>query len=1746
MNFTVSERCLTTDSFDCAADKRNKDNAEHWPDVPLDRDCKAGTKCTDQLSPTFFTTKRLTKVSAQFHDGSDYSTVDSWAFAHGFPEPGDGTDPTLWLDSITHTGHVGGEADNPALTFTGTPMPNRVDSTSDGVAPLNKWRVSAVYTETGGQLDVTYSDPDCTAGSTPTPHTNTRRCYPVEWVPSGRGDDDITDWFHKYVVTQVKEIDLVTDQPDVTTTYDYRGDAAWRYMDADGFTKDDKRTWSQWRGYETVRVISGMPDGTQSEEEHHFFRGMHGDHLPEGTRTVKVTDSEGVEHTDHDRYSGQTLETLTRNGPGGDIVEKEITLPWSQKTGSRTYSWGTLDAYRVDVASVRSYSPLADGSWRQQRVDTTYDGYGMPTEVFDRGDVSASGDEICVRTTYNRNSSKHLLELSSREEVVSTGCDKTPSRPRDVVGDLRTAYDGKAVGETPTHGVETSAERLTGYTDGNPVYQVTETSTYDAYGRQLTQTDTEGNTTTTEYTDQVAGGTANTITTTNPAGHISVAELEPGRSLTVAEIDANGKRTDLAYDPLGRLTEVWLADRPKDRFSPSMKFNYHLSKDAPSYVTSSTLNPSGEYNTTYQIHDGWLRVRQTQSPSFGGGRLISDVLHDSRGLEVLKREAYPNEEEPSGTLFAASNADEIPRYTRTVHDGAERPVHQIQMSKGEEQFRTTTEYDGEQTRMTPPEGGTGTTTITDLRGNTVELRHHHGRQPTGDYDAIHYTYTPGDELESVTDTAGNEWRYTYDTNGRRLSATHPDTGTSTFTYDALDRMTTSTDARGQTLAYAYDDLGRKVGLYEDSLEGTQRTAWVYDTLAKGQLTSSTRFTDGQAYTSRVLSYDALYRAMATTVTIPEEENGLSGTYRFITRYHPDGSIKNQVAPGVGGLDQENINYTYDDLGMVTAISGDGPYLTEADYSKVGNLVHRTLARTESTSDRTWQAWNYSEATNRLLESWVVPRVGSGSLQHQHYSYDDAGNVLSIRDEPTDENRDADVQCFTYDHMRQLTEAWTPDATGLSACDADPDANNLGGPAPYWHSYTYDDIGNRVTETQHGGIGGATKRTYAHPQAGQDQPHTLTQVNETGPAGARLEQYEFDEAGNMVSRITPAHEQGLEWDAEGLLVRVSDADNGVTSYVYDAEGSRLIRRDGATSTLYLPGMEIHFERTSLVTRALRFYNHGEDTIAVRDSDGTVNWLFSDHHGTGQLAVDASTGEVVQRRFTAFGGDRSTGDWPTERGFVDGTIDASTGLTQIGARAYDTALGRFISADPVTDASDPQQMHGYTYANSNPVSFTDPDGLFLRKTWNRVRRAASRIRNRARTSIRRVWNSSRVRQIRYTIKRRTFRRAQQVSTFVHRSTRHIPQRRKVFNFVGGAVHAAAVFSPPTLVTNYAFSKLGLPSQQEAFERAGGNMNSGSYMAGGAAVDLAAEIGTGPIPAGSAARVLRGGGSIKDLLRRFRRGGSSCQGNSFAAGTLVLMADGSHTPIEDVQVGDQVLAVDPETGEQGPREVLATIIGSGTKALVEITVDTAFQIDVQELDDGELEDVLGRPGPMVLGDVIVATDEHPFWVPELDAWVDAADLVPGMWLQSSAGTLVQVTGTESWTQPATVHNLTVQGIHTYHVVVGDLDVLSHNARERCQYFEPGPHAREGVSLENGDIEAPGVRDLINEAGDRFGCHACGVRSSGLKSGNWVPDHMPPTALISPGTPQTAFPHCGTCYRRQGNAVRNILNEWMNRGMS
>ncbi|WP_319189017.1 RHS repeat-associated core domain-containing protein [Streptomyces sp. AK04-3B] len=113
------------------------------------------------------------------------------------------------------------------------------------------------------------------------------------------------------------------------------------------------------------------------------------------------------------------------------------------------------------------------------------------------------------------------------------------------------------------------------------------------------------------------------------------------------------------------------------------------------------------------------------------------------------------------------------------------------------------------------------------------------------------------------------------------------------------------------------------------------------------------------------------------------------------------------------------------------------------------------------------------------------------------------------------------------------------------------------------------------------------------------------------------------------------------------------------------------------------------------------------------------LLTDQLGTSTTSVDETSGQTVSRRFVKpFGETRGSqpSNWPDRRSYLrTGIDDTATGLTHLGAREYDQSTGRFLSADPVIDPSDPLQINGYAYADNNPVTKSDPDGLQVVECW-----------------------------------------------------------------------------------------------------------------------------------------------------------------------------------------------------------------------------------------------------------------------------------------------------------------------------------------------------------------------------------------------------------------------------------------------
>ncbi|MFK4687783.1 RHS repeat-associated core domain-containing protein [Streptomyces pristinaespiralis] len=1317
-----------------------------------------------------------TQVWSTAAEPDAFKPVDSIALTQEFfdgQDIGNSSDQVLTLTSLKRTGLNGTAVSLLPVGFTYQQRPNRVaGGTQPGgadILPLTRPRISTITSEAGAITTVVLSNPECVRGSTmpAAEDDNNLSCYPVYWPING--GDPALDWFHKYRVTSLNTSDPAANNPAVEYSYTY-AKPGWHYND-DPFTKEKERTWSIWRGYQQVTTYTGEAGGTRSKTVKVFMQGMNGDRRKDGsTRSaviapVPVPSATLSTANDHDQYAGQLRQQITYDG--NTPISFTVNNLWAKETASQQKSYAHTKAHFVRVARTYEYTWLTvPAKWRIAATTNTYDAtYGMPTKVENHGDWSSSGDETCTRTWYARNDTQGLTSLVSRTRTVGKPCadtDDTLSLPTsvatrgDVISDAATVFDNPAAtgwtpGQTPTLGLPTWTGQPTGYpaangtADRNPSTDSWQTVALTAFdtattklGRPLKVTDAKGNVTSTAYYPANGGPVTGIIVThpklsSNGQTHKSYTYFNPARGSVTYALDANLKRTEYTHDALGRVTATWLPNRSKAAGdSPSGSFSYGVSQTAPSWTSVSSLKADGtSYRTSYTLYDSLQRQIQSQTPGATGGRILTDTRYDSRGLAVVTQaDAYDSTKAPNSTYTGVDHA-QSPVQNDTVYDGAGRTVKTTLSSWGTKKWDTTTTYTGDSVATSAVQGGTASRVITDALGRTAEARTYAGPLPDDTeygatlgtaYTRVGYTYTKDGKPLTVAGPDGATWTHTYDLYGREVSSTDPDTGTVTTGYTVLDQVDHTKDAKGQLLYYGYDELGRKTDLWHTSrTDANQLAKWTFDGLLKGLPDQSIRYENGvnqstsKAYTKAVTAYDTMGRATATTLTLPATDplvtsGAVTATTTLGTAYRLDGTLNNIKEPAVGGLAAETIETLYNDAGLPIQQSGISGYLLAVDYSALGQ-VHQLELGTSAAAKRVFLSRTYEAGTGRLLTASTDDQT-RGPVQDLQYSYDQAGNVTSIFDH-ANTGTGTDNQCFTYDGQRRLTEGWTPKTADCSPTGRT--ATNLGGAAPYWSSYTYTASGQRATETRNGTTPVTSMYCY-HPTRKHALKATTTATG-LGVCDAAAAQYTYDNAGNTETRPQSAGsavQQRLAWNQEGKLAKLTEGSTA-TDYLYDADGTLLIRRDSAAAgetVLYLGAAEVHLK--SGKKWANRYYTVGGAPIALRtNQSGTekVSFLTADHHGTSQVAVSSDSTQTLSKRYTTpFGAGRGTsaGTWPDDKAFLGKSADAKTGLTHVGAREYDPSTGQFISVDPLLTLDQHQSLNGYTYANNNPTTLSDPSG------------------------------------------------------------------------------------------------------------------------------------------------------------------------------------------------------------------------------------------------------------------------------------------------------------------------------------------------------------------------------------------------------------------------------------------------------
>ncbi|MEV6210300.1 polymorphic toxin-type HINT domain-containing protein [Kitasatospora sp. NPDC051914] len=1809
--FTTAERCVPGGSITCTTAQRVVANQNNWPDTPLDLNCASSGTCTN-YGPSFWSPLKLSKIETQVLVGTAYRSVDQWDLKHSFPNPGDGTKPSLWLDSITRTATNGQSAQSlPAVTFTPRELGNRVDGLVPAQPAFNRPRMQQITTETGGKINVNYRATECSrnAGTMPAAaDINTMACMPVNWyLPGSSSPDPVKDWFHKYLVSSVTEQDAVTGALVKSTDYTYGGGAAWHRNDGE-FTDPKTRTWDDFRGYQSVTTTSGSAytgEAPKTQQVTTYLRGMDGDYKADGSKravTVSFTPYPGaaaVSVTDDKWRAGGVIGSQTYDKAGGSIVSASAAVTSDDRvTATHKQQNGMPDLvarYGSSKSTSSSWAKKADGSWRAlTTVMTTDPDHGnRPLQIDDKGDGTAAAPEICSTNSYATSSNPMLLVLVSRELTVTGPCGTTPTAS-NTQKDTRTFYDGKPYGQAGATGDPTSTDTIDSYDgSGNAVYSTLTTATFDAYGRAKTSAGPDGRATTTDLSP-ATGAIPTKVTLTTPMGATWATSqtFDPGRNLPLESTDANNRHTTRQYDALGRLTGVWTADRATN-LSATYTFSYAINgTTAPSVVTSRSLTEDETYLVKNELYDGLGRLRQTQSslPTGGTGRLITDTVYDSHGWAIKSSSPYyESTTQPNGTVYVPQDS-QVPAQTWVTYDGQGRTTTSAFVSYGQQQWTSSTAYPGvDRTDATPPQGASPTTTVTDARGRTTQLWQYRTATATGnafDADVTTYSFTAAGQPEKRTDAAGNVWTYEYDLRGRQTAVTDPDSGTTRTAYDADSRVASTTDARGNKLAYTYDLLGRKTGLFKDSVApANQLAGWTYDTVAgaKGQLASATRYVGGatgKAYTQEVTAYDTMYRPTDAKVTIPDNEGALKGTYATHNDYSPIlGSLIHTDLPAMGGLPAEGVDYLYSNTGLLIASGGNSTLVTDVQYDAAGRAVRTTIGDWGKEVVSTQQ---YDWATGRLIQNTLDRQTGTTSLDQTTYTYNPAGRLTSVSD--VQSATATDRQCFTYDYLGRLTNAWTdtgtvttapaPSVPGVGSCTnangpamtGSPAKPSVGGPAPYWQTYSYDKTGNRtglvqhdvtgdttkdVTTTQTFGTGANTATSAPNTGGGTGGPHSLQKASVKSPSGTKDTTYQYDVQGNTTAVTDPSGTTNLTWNGEDKLDTIGKSgQNKDTSYLYDADGNQLIRRNPGKTTLNLGSDELTLDTASGSMSDVRYYAApGGITITrvtAASGGGKLVYQVSDPHGTNGVQIDTDAAQTVSRRPTdPFGNPRGTqpgaGTWAGDKGFVGGTLDGETGLTNLGAREYDPLHGRFLNPDPLLAVSSPQQWNGYAYSENDPVNGSDPSGLMNmalsdgggiddgapapQPTTETSGNGSGGNGNDGHDKGKKCggfggWLKCKAKAaanaVVKVVEEHPVIAAMVVTAVVVGAAACIIMSAGACAAVivpaaaNGAL-AAAEFGAAAMVAGAAtavtveagiavgataLAALGVgaavaaKTAQRAEQSAAGVSSRTTQTAGKAASKDAAETS-------KAARPSTGGG------------GGGC--NSFPAGTQVQLADGGTKAIDKIQVGDQVTATDPSTGITAARPVVALIVGHHDTDYTELTVTAA-----------------GPRAPPAEKESITSTANHPYWDVTTQRWTNAKDIKPGDQLQNLDGTTLTVLAVHSYaTAPQTAYNFTVADLHTYYVLAGVAPTLVHNAAaDLCDLTKKAAQ------------QSPTNNQAVSVARDTYtGTERSG--ESGAVPGNVHPELAPRLKaaqdLQASGTHKEAWDP-GTC--AEFHSCNNVLN--------
>lgn len=211
------------------------------------------------------------------------------------------------------------------------------------------------------------------------------------------------------------------------------------------------------------------------------------------------------------------------------------------------------------------------------------------------------------------------------------------------------------------------------------------------------------------------------------------------------------------------------------------------------------------------------------------------------------------------------------------------------------------------------------------------------------------------------------------------------------------------------------------------------------------------------------------------------------------------------------------------------------------------------------------------------------------------------------------------------------------------------------------------------------------------------------------------------SGQRLQLTAPGKSYNYAWSPNGELDSSNHA--GAPQYLkYDAFNERTIKTTASAISRYIvdhylaPFPIVLQERNDANQELLNYlYIPGEGILLARDSLGTL--LFYHHDIKGNtIALSNSMGQITDRyNYNEFGDSiyhSGTSIQPYTWMGMYGVQYDGNGLYYLHARYFDGNTGTFISKDPYTsNYLSTQDINRYVYGYNNPLTYSDPTGLFV---------------------------------------------------------------------------------------------------------------------------------------------------------------------------------------------------------------------------------------------------------------------------------------------------------------------------------------------------------------------------------------------------------------------------------------------------